>query len=154
MEEVKKINYDARSMVRNLCNWNIYFSLLNNKGDVMIKANGVKELLNSEIIAQVQNNSVFFVGKEDGSHARILIENPDLREYLGLDKQIVLTDDKCEYIIGLKTDKAFKENLDKYVVTKPEKDRIMAYARKTKLNDFDKIVTLEKHTGLKFRIEE
>jgi len=155
---MEKINMDSRSTIKNLCNWDVYFNLINTVGDVMIKANATRELLNGEIVSQVNNNNVFFVGTDGlGSHARIYIENPELRQYIGFEsndgkkKQDIITDDKCEYIFNLKTQKAFEDNVNKSIVTEHEKDKIMEYARKNKINDFEKIYFLENYTNRKFK---
>lgn len=152
------INMDERSMVRNLCNWDIYFNLVNTIGDIMIKANATRELLNGEIVSQINNNNIFFVGTDGlGSHARIYIENPELRQYVGFEtedskrKQDIITDEKCDYILNLKTQKSFEDNVKKSIITEHEKDKIMNYARKIKFNDFEKINYLEVYTSRKYK---
>lgn len=158
--EKTKVNMDSHSTVINLCNWDIYFSLLGaNGGDIMIQKNGSRDLLNRDIVSLCNNNNIFFTGVDNkGSHARVYIENPDLRVYVGFDsedgktKQNILTDEKCDYIFNLKTQKSFEENVKKEVITEAEKDKIISYARKVKLNDFDKIYFLEQHTNKKFRL--
>jgi hypothetical protein len=153
MEEVKSLNMDKHVQVRNLCDWAIYFSLINTPGEVKMDANATRSMLVSEIIAQYNSNNVFFVGTELGKHARILIEDKETRDYLGIEGNI-LNDEKCDYILNLKTKKAFEDNINKDIVTSQEKDKIMNYARKHNFNDFDKITFLESHTSIKFKQEQ
>lgn len=154
-----KVNLDSRSMVRNLCSWDIYFNSINNPGDFVIKANATLSMLNSEIVSQCSNNNIFFVGTDNqGSHARVYIENPDLRIYVGFEsedgktKQNILNDEKCAEILEIKTQKSFEKKVKEEIITEHEKEKILAYARKIKFNDFDKISFLEEHTNKKFRI--
>jgi hypothetical protein len=155
---IMELNMDSRSTIKNLCSWDIYFALIDG-GDKTIKANGTIDLVNRDIVSLCNNNNIFFSGTDgQGSHARVLIENPTLRVYVGFEsedrkrKQNILTDDKCEYILNLKTMNAFEKNIKEEVVTEAEKEKIMVYARKSKLNDYDKISFLEQHTGKKFRV--
>lgn len=154
-----KVNLDSRSMVRNLCPWDVYFNAINNPGDFVIKANGTLSMLNSEIASQCSNSNIFFVGTDSqGSHARVYIENPELRIYVGFDsedgkiKQNILTDEKCQDLLEIKTQKSFEKKIQEEIVTEHEKDRILAYARKIKFNDFDKISFLEEYTNKKFKV--
>ena len=149
---------DGKSLVKNLCSWNLDFPLRNSVGDGFILAGSTKEFFNSEIYAQHTSNNVLFCGLDgEGSHARVYIENEEMRKHLGYDsedgktKQKILTDEKCEEILGYKTKKAFENAVTDAVVTEPEKLKIIAYAKKKKLNDYDKIAFIEDHTGKKFR---
>lgn len=157
-EKVNKVNLDSRSMVRNLCSWDLYFNNINYPGDVVIKANATLSILNSEIASQCSNNNIFFVGTDgQGSHARVYVENPELRIYVGFDsedgkrKQNILTDEKCKNILELKTQKAFEKRVQEEIITDPEKEKILSYAKKIKINDYGKISFLEEYTGKKFR---
>lgn len=160
MEKVERIvNMDSHSTCKNLCNWDLHFALVGNTGDIVIKANGTRDLLNREIISLCNNSNIFFTGSDgQGSHARIYVENENVRIHIGFDsedgkrKQQILTDEKCKYILELKTQKSFEENIKKEVVTDAEKDKIIQYARKSKLNDFDKIEFIQEHTGKKFKV--
>jgi hypothetical protein len=101
-----------------------------------------------------------FVGTGNGNHARIYIENPELRKYVGFDseddkqKQFILTDEECKRILEYKTFIAFEKHLKEDVVSKHEMAIIMNYARKIKLNDYKQVVALENHCGMKFKKEE
>jgi hypothetical protein len=150
------INKDNLTTVVNLCDWDIHFKLQNTVGDAIIKGNGTKEMFVSEISSQVNNGNPFFVGTDGrGSHAKVYIKDDELRKELQFDneegKQIVLDNEKCKYILELKTDKSFEDNVEKYVSENHEKQRIMNMARKLKINDYNRISFLEKITELKFK---
>jgi hypothetical protein len=154
------INMNDKSKVKNLCPWNVSWENINSTSDEFIKANKFTYISNAEIEVQVQNGNVFFGGTDGlGSHARVYIENPEMREYLGFDnkvenkKQLILDDDKCKEIMEYKTFNTFKKHIAESVVTKQEKNKIMDYARKIKINDFDKIEFLQNHCGLTFKYE-
>ncbi|MCK9576068.1 MAG: hypothetical protein M0R51_09090 [Clostridia bacterium] len=154
------INWNERSKVENLCDWNISWEQKTSQGDEFLKARNVVYITNMEIETQVQNGNTFFVGSDRiGSHSRVYIHNPALREHLGFDckaenrVQLILTEEKCKEIFELKTFKAFKKNIEENVVTNQEKSKIMNYARKAKINDYEKIKLLESHTSLPFKTD-
>ena len=160
IEKVKKFNMEenmhSHTTVLNLCNWSVYFTV---EGvEKKIKANGTIDLLNREIVSACNNNDIFFAGTGQGSHARVYIENEDIRKHVGFEsedgkrKQNILNDEKCQYILDLKTQKTFEKHVTEEIITLHEKDKIMTYARKIKLNDFEKIDFLEKHCSKKYRI--
>jgi len=148
---------DSYSSLQNLADNDIYFSLVQG-GDQTIKANGYLDLLNRDIVSLRNNSNVFFVGTDSkGSHARIYIQNPDLRIYVGFDsedgkvKQQVLTDEVCQEIFDIKSQKQFEKMVQEKIVSYHEKVRIMNYAKKVKLDSFEKITFLETHSGKKFK---
>jgi hypothetical protein len=156
-EKIEQVNLNDRSKVKNLCDWAVSFERINSIGDEYFPPNGTIYISNMEIESQVQNGNVFFAGTDrNGSHARLLIDNPSMREYLGFDnkdenrKQLILDDDRCKEILDYKTFKVFKEHVENEVITNQEKSKIINYARKTKLNDYEKIQLLEQHCGIKF----
>ena len=162
IEEIKNSytipNMDSYSSLINLADNDIYFSLIQG-GDIVIKANSTRDLLNRDIVSLCNNSNVFFVGTDGrGSHSRIFIKNPNLRVYVGFDsedgtmKQEVLNDDVCQKILDTKSQEQFEKIVKEKIVSYHEKVKIMNYAKKVKLNDFDKIVYLEKHTEKKFRV--
>ena len=152
------INKDELVKVKNLCDWPLHFKLQNIKGDISIPANGSKNMFVSEIISQIDNGSIFFIGNDGkGSHAKLYIENEDLRKQLNFDRvddkeiQKILTDEKCDYILNLKTKSAFEKNVKDFVVMNHEKDKIMKYARKINLNDYQKVSFLESYCNAEFK---
>ena len=56
-------------------------------------------------------------------------------------------------ILDYKTIATFKKHLEDDVVANHEKAKIIAYARKIKLNDFEKIRSLEEHCKESFQLE-
>lgn len=155
------LDMNSKSKVKNLCPWNISWENINSTGDEFIKANNVAYISNAEIEVQVQNGNVFFVGTDGvGSHARVYIENSEMREYLGFDNkeekrtQLILDDEKCKQIFEYKTFSTFKKHVEEVVVTNQEKAKIINYAKKAKINDYDKVKFLENHCGLKFKEDE
>lgn len=154
------INLNDKSKVKNLCPWNISWERQTSEGDEFLKANQVAYIVNSEIETQVQNGNSFFIGTGNGEHARVFIENSEMREYLGFDnksegfKQLILDDDKCKQILEYKTFSTFKKHVEEEVVTNQEKAKIVNYAKKSKMNDYDKVKFLENHCGLKFKEDE
>ncbi len=151
------INLNDKSKVRNLCPWAISWGRQNTDGDEFIKANQVVYIVNSEIETQVQNGNTFFIGTGNGDHARAYIENPEMREYLGFDNpsekciQLILNDEKCKQIFEYKTFTTFKKHIEEEVVTNQEKAMIVNYAKKMKINDYDKIQFLADYCGIPFK---
>jgi len=148
---------DSYSSLQNLADNDIYFSLVQG-GDLSIKANGYLDMLNRDIVSLRNNSNVFFVGTDSkGSHARIYIQNPDLRIYVGFDsedgkiKQQVLTDEVCQKILDIKSQEQFEKEVQEKIVSYHEKVRIINYAKKVKLDSFEKITFIEAHSGKKFK---
>jgi len=152
------IDMNSKSKVKNLCPWNVSWVRINTPGDEFIKANNVVYINNTEIETQVQNGNSFFAGTDKiGSHARVYIENDELREYLGFDNkeekrtQLILNDEKCKQILEYKTFSTFKKHIEDEIVTNQEKAKIINYAIKIKLNDYEKIRLLEEYCGINFK---
>ncbi len=152
------VNMNDKSKVVNLCDYPVSWCRKTYTGDEWIKANGSSFIVNSELEVQKDDGNKFIIGTDGlGSHASIYIENEELREEFGFDnkedkrKQLIIDDDKCKYILELKTPVSFKKNLEDNIVTEQEKIKIMNVARKIKLDEFSKIQTLEEYTGIKFK---
>lgn len=149
------LDLDKRSKVTNLCPWAITFILPNSGGEVRIEGNKSTTINNGELVTMKDNNNVMLCGTGDGNHARLYVDNPDFREYVGFDdtetkqKQFILIPEECEKICALKTDSAFKKNVEEKIVLEHEKAIIMSYCRKSKFNDYHKIEFLQEYTGLK-----
>jgi hypothetical protein len=151
------INLNDKSKVRNLATWSVSFEMLNTSGDAYFKPSSVLYMSNMEIESQVQNGNKLFCGTDNlGSHSRLYIENPDFREYLGFDNkaegktQFILDEEKCKQMLEYKTFSVFKKHVEENVITKQEKAILMAYARKAKINDFDKIQFLSDYCDITF----
>lgn len=152
------VNTDLRSSVKNLCPWPITFTLPISNAPIMLGADKKTSINNGELISLMENGNVMFEGTGGGNHARVYVENEEIRKFVGYDsddgtKQFVLTDVECQKLLDYKTIVTFKKHLESDIVANHEKARLMNYARKIKLNDFDKITLLEQHTGIKFKNE-
>ena len=153
------LDMQKRSSIKNLCPWTVSFTLPISHGEQLIGANKKTSINNEELVALIENGNPMFSGTGNGNHARIYVENEELRKYVGYDSedgketQFVLTDEECQKILDYKTLSTFKKHLEEDIVANHEKAKIIEYARKTKLNDYEKIIELEKHTGIKFKKE-
>jgi hypothetical protein len=153
------IDLQKRSFIRNMCPWGVGFHLPISKASVTLGGYQKTSINNEELIALVENSNVMFAGTGNGNHARIYIENDELRKFVGYDsedgkiKQFILTDEECQKILDYKTIVTFRKHLEEDVVCNHEKTRIMEYARRAKLNDYEKIILLEQHCGMKFKLE-
>ena len=152
------IDMNSRSKVKNLCEWNVSWERYSMEGDEFIKANQTVYIPNMEIETQVQNNNLFFSGNDNiGSHARVYIHNPEMREHLGFDNkeekrtQLILNDEKCKEIFEYKTFNTFKKHVNENIITNQEKSKIVSYAKKNKINNYEQIQFLIEHTGLSFK---
>ncbi len=158
-DEKKVLDMDKRSFVRNLCPWPVSFILPISGGNIFIEGNNKTSINNAELVALIENNNVMFAGTGNGNHAKIYVENEDLRKYVGYDsedgkiKQFILNDDECQRIIDYKTLSTMEKHLRNKVIYNHEKSKMMNYARKVKLNDYEKITILEDHCGVNFRKE-
>lgn len=149
------LDLEKRSSIKNLCPWAISFVLPNSKAEVLLDAHAKTTVNNQELVTLCENSNVMFAGTGLGNHARVFIENPDVRIYVGFDtedkKQKILDDELCKKIFEYKTLSAFKKHIEENVVAEHEKHKIMSYARSIKLNDFDRIDFLQEYTGLNFK---
>lgn len=150
------LDLDKRSKVINLCPWAICIILPNSKAEILLEANKTKDINNGELVTLADNEDVMLYGTGNGDHARVYVDNKDYREYVGFDNseekrtQYVLTNEECQRILDLKTQSSFEKNVSEKVLMRHEKENIMKYARKIKLNDYNKISYLEEYTGIKF----
>lgn len=153
------LDLQKRSSIKNLCPWTVSFTLPISKANHLLGANKKTSINNEELVSLCENGNVMFEGTGGGNHARIYIENGDIRKHVGYDSedgkecQFVLTDEECQKILDYKTFATFKKHVEDKIVANHEKARIIDYARKAKLNDYEKIVELESHTGMKFKKE-
>ena len=157
MSETKELNMETKVSVKSIASWTTGFKRIESNGDVTIPPKGDIRLTRSEIVAQVQNGNRLFTGIDDmGSHATLFVDDEDTRKELGFDsvdenektiKQNVLTSDAVKKLFAAKTMKAFEKSLDELIVTKAEKSAIIEIIKKEKLNDYEKIRTVERFTG-------
>lgn len=150
------LDLDKRSKVINLCPWTISFTLPNSNAEVILDANKSTTINNAELETLAENHNIMFWGTDDGNHARVYVDNAEFRQHVGFDDvenkriQFVLNDEACIKILELKTDSAFEKNIKEKAVMAHEKAMLLAYCRKAKLNDYNKIRFLEQYTGEKF----
>lgn len=151
------IKLDEKVLVKNLCDWSLYFERVETNGSVRLPRNGKIRLSRAEIQAQVFDNNVMFVGSDGvGSHARIYIDDKDTRILVGFEtedakeKQQILDTDVVKKLFAYKTQKSFEDNVKKQVKTKAEKNFLVEEAKRQKVNDFEKIKFIEEYTGFKF----
>lgn len=151
LDENKKVK------VKNICTWDLYVARIESNGSFKIAAKKSVSVPIGEIISQVNENNRIFVGDDEkGTNARVYIEDDELRKHLGFDsddskeKQIILTEDEINKILGLKTFSSFKENIEAKVLYPFQKALLMEVAVKSKLNDLSRVDFIEKYTELKF----
>ena len=147
---------NTKVKLKNLTSWILTFKRINAVGDVVMPPNSIITLSEDEVMAQIYNGNKLFVGDDGkGAHARIYIDNEDLRINAEFESkntgktQEVLTDKVLKEIFDEKTLTKFKETVKSKVKTQAEKLKVVEYAKKSKLNDHDKIEFLEKYTGFK-----
>ena len=147
---------NTKVKLKNLTNWILTFKRINAIGDVVMPPNSIITLSEDEVMAQIYNGNQHFVGDDGkGSHVRIFVDNEDLRVNAEFESkntgktQEVLTDKVLKEIFSEKTLTKFKETVKSRVKTQAEKSKAVEFAKKSKLNDHDKIEFLEKYTGFK-----
>ena len=149
------LDLDKRSKVTNLCPWPITFTLPNSNGELRIEGHKSTTINNGELVTMKDNNNVMLCGTGDGNHARLFVDNPEFREYVGFEnketntKQFVLISEECEKICALKTDSVFQKHIQEKVLLEHEKAIFMDYCRKNNFNDYKRILFLEEYTGTK-----
>lgn len=154
---MSNLDMDKRSSIKNLCPWTVSFTLPISNANILLGANKKTSVNNAELVSLIENGNPMFVGTGEGNHARVYVENAELRQYVGYDdeeskkKQFVLNDEECERILAYKTFSTFKKHIEDDVIANHEKAKIIEYARKIKLNDYEKIRFLEEHTGINFK---
>ncbi len=150
------VDANKKVTLKNLTGWVLTFKRINSLGDVIIPPNGKITMLAEEISAQIYNNNRLFTGDDGkGSHARIFIEDEEIRLEAEFENkedkksQEILTDEKLKGIFSLKTLVSFKKNIEEKIKSQAEKAKVIEYAKTNKINDHDKIEFLEKYTGFK-----
>ena len=138
----------------NLTPWDQGFARMNTVGAVNLPPYGRMNIDREEIISQCYNRNVQFVGIDgQGSHARIYVEDVEIRKEFEFDtdtrKQNVLTNEKIAKLFEYKRMSDFEKNLKDLVRIHAEKFMIVEYIKKHKINDYDKIKSVEKYTDIK-----
>ena len=150
------VDSSKKVTLKNLTNWDLTFKRINTLGDVIIPAKGKITMFSEEIMAQIYNNNRLFTGDDGkGSHARVFIEDEEIRRDAEFEnkeskkEQQILTDEKLKEIFSLKTLVSFKKNIEEKVKSQAEKAKAVEYAKNHKINDHDKLEFLQKYTGFK-----
>ena len=153
------IDSNKKIILQNLTSWDLTFRRINTLGDVIIPAKGKITMMSDEVMAQIYNNNRLFVGEDGkGSHARIFIEDEEIREEAEFEskenkqKQEVLNKDQLKSLFEIGTLQYFKKKVQEKVKSQAEKAKIVEYAKLNNINDHDKIDFLQKYTG--FKLEE
>jgi hypothetical protein len=151
------LDMDKRSMVKNHCPWTISFTLPISGASQLLGAYKKTSVNNQELVTLCENSNVMFAGTGNGNHARVQIESDDVLKFVGWssedgkEKPFILTDEECQKILDYKTISTFKKHVEEKIICNHEKAKIIDFARKMKLNDYDKIVILEEITSIKFK---
>lgn len=150
------VDTNKKVSLKNLANWDLTFKRINTLGDVIIPARGKITMLAEEVMSQIYNNNCLFTGDDGkGAHARIFIEDEEIRleaEFESKEdkrEQEILTDQVLEKIFSLKKLASFKKNVEEKVATQAEKAKVIEYAKAHEINDHDKIEFIEEYTGFK-----
>lgn len=151
------LNLDEKVVLKNLCEWDLYFPRIEGTGDIKIAKKGVNRLTRGEVQSQVYANNGMFVGVDGkGSHAKIFIEDKATRVLVGFEdeegkeEQNVLTPEKIKKLYEYKTQSTFEKHVKENVVLDSEKLLLVEEGKKLKINDHDKIKFVEEYTGFKF----
>jgi hypothetical protein len=150
------LSIDEKILIKNLCEWNIYFKRINGVGDISLPPKTTIKIDRGEVISQVQTNNVFFVGSDGkGSHARIFIEDKPTRIECGFEteekEQDVITESKVKEIFTAKNFNTFKKGIENIAKSHAEKVTLVNLVKKLNLNEYDKIKFIEAHTGMEIK---
>lgn len=150
------LSMDEKILIKNLCEWNIYFKRINGVGDISLPPKTTIKIDRGEVISQVQTNNVFFVGSDGkGSHARIFIEDKPTRIECGFEteekEQDVITESKVKEIFTAKNFNTFKKGIENIAKSHAEKVTLVNLVKKLNLNEYDKIKFIEAHTGMEIK---
>lgn len=154
---MSELNLDTKVVIKNLCEWDLYFTRIETNGDVKLPKKGTTRVSRAEIQAQVHAGSKLFGGLDGlGNHAKIYIDDQPTRVLVGFEsedgteKQEVLDTEKIAKILEYKTLNTFKKHIEEHVILQSEKVLLLEEAKRLKLKDYDKIKFIEEFTGLKF----
>lgn len=150
------LSMDEKILIKNLCEWNIYFKRINGVGDISLPPKTTIKIDRGEVISQVQTNNVFFVGSDGkGSHARIFIEDKPTRIECGFEteekEQDVITESKVKEVFAAKNFNTFKKGIENIAKSHAEKVTLVNLVKKLNLNEYDKIKFIEAHTGMEIK---
>lgn len=127
-------------------------------GDTTIKPGSFTYLQNMEIDKQFRDGNICFAGTDGlGNHAHFYIDSEEMRKSLfGKDKdgkaekRLWITDEVCAEIIKTKSLDSFKKKLEEHVTTLVEKEKLIAYCKKQKMTDYNKMKTMSEVLQMPF----
>lgn len=149
------LDMNENIMIKNLCEWNLFFKRINGIGDVKLPPKTSYRIDRGEVYAQVQSNNKMFTGDDgNGSHARIFIDDKDTRIDLNFETekepQNIITEEKVKAVFAIKGKSAFEKAVKELVKSYAEKATLISLARKLNINEYDKIKYIEEYTDMKF----
>lgn len=154
---MSEMNLDEKIVLKNLCEWDLFFKRVETGGEVKVPKKGVTRLSRGEVQAQVYANNTMIAGLDGlGSHAKIYIDDKATRVMLGFERedskkeQDVVTPERIQKILAYKTQKTFEEKIQEEIKLDSEKLLLVEEAKRQKLNDYEKIQFIEDYTGFKF----
>lgn len=147
------LNMDEHIMIRNLCEWSVFFKRINGIGDIAIPPKTVFRIDRGEVYAQVQSGNILFKGNDEkGSHARIFIEDKETRIDIGFEtekeKQKIITEEKVKSVFAVKFISVFEKEIEGIAQSYAEKATLVKLIKKLHLNEYDKIKFIENYTGI------
>ncbi|GIN23109.1 hypothetical protein [Siminovitchia fordii] len=152
------LNLDQKVVIKNMCEWDLFFKRIESPGEVKIPKKGVTRLSRGEIQAQVYANNTMLSGLDgQGSHAKLYIEDKDTRVMLGFEsedgkqEQDIITPERIQKILAYKTQKTFENKIQEEIKLDSEKLLLVEEAKRQKLNDYEKIKFIEEYTEFKFK---
>lgn len=153
---MENLNMDEKVTVINIAPWNVGFPNLTSHGDTSISPNAKTRMRREEIIEQVNSGNKLIGGLDEyGSHATIIIDDPETRKYLEFDsedgkrKQNVITAEKVQKWFELKTQSVFEKNIRKNVITRAEKMYLLNAVKKLRLDSYEKIAFCQEYCKFK-----
>lgn len=141
----KEINMNDKSKLKNVRGCDVGWYKTTSSGETNIATGKTALVRNEEIVDQVENDNVFLCGTGNGNHASVIIENEDLRKYLGFENQIILTEKVCKMILAEADSVEFKVLLDNHVIMKHEKNTLLNYAIKNKFDSISRLELIRSH---------
>ena len=155
---MSELDLDKKIVIKNLCEWDLYFKRIEGVGEVKLPKKGITRLSRGEVQSQVFANNSMFIGTDgQGSHAKIYVDDKDTRVMLGFEsedgkeKQNIITPERIKEIFAYKTQKTFEKHIEEEIKLDSEKMLLMEEAKRQKLNDHEKIQFIEEYTGYKFK---
>lgn len=140
---------NTKITVYNISPYRVFISRKMTQGkDYDVKSGGKVLLSADEITAHVESGDVLFCGTDSaGSHARLYIDNPDMRREFGFDtderKQLVVTKEKLKEIFAVKSEAEFKRSLGEAIRLQFEIKQLQQFIANNGTNKFNYVKIAE-----------